>query len=301
VVLVIDEAWRYWPKGTRQKDLLPEQQTFFSEHRHRVGADGVSCEIVLISQDNSQLALAVLALVQETYWHADLSAVGQPNCFRVDVHAGAGVRGLKLNSFLGTYSADVWRYYRSHTRAPEGVQGREVKVDGRGNIFKGALFRYGLPAAGVLAVLGIWGVVRAFDGSQYEGPRPREDASAPARAPAPRSSVADEVAARAAERERKAAEEAREREAARQKAELEAREQEAARWRIAGDVGMPGGGGYFILEAHDGRSARVGRDQCQRAAVGWMCRYRDLEVVSRPAWSKVAEVRNILAGVGGGQ
>ncbi|QIB67454.1 hypothetical protein G3T16_20745 [Kineobactrum salinum] len=60
---MIDEAWRLWPAGTRANAMLEQHKSFLAEHRHMVSEDGRSTEVVIVTQDLSQLASYPRSLV----------------------------------------------------------------------------------------------------------------------------------------------------------------------------------------------------------------------------------------------
>ena len=119
VIWVIDEAWRFWKSGMKSVNLPEVQKEFFTEHRHMVGEDGRTNEIVLVTQDLQQLCAFVRGLVEETYRAVKLTAIGQKNRYRVDVHQGA-VTGQKpgkpMRQLYGKYKPEIYQYYKSHTR-----------------------------------------------------------------------------------------------------------------------------------------------------------------------------------------
>lgn len=121
-LIVLDEVWRYWKKEERKPET--EDEKFFAEHRHKVGRmpgiDGMlSQDIVLITQNTNEIPTWIKGRIASTYKVVKLNAVGADNRFRVDVYRGAqGERPAKdsfISASLGRYSADVWRYYQSHT------------------------------------------------------------------------------------------------------------------------------------------------------------------------------------------
>lgn len=284
-ILCLDEVWRYWPAGTRQSAILPEVQSFFAEHRHRVGADGLTCEIVLISQGSEQLAKAVLALVEQRFHHSSLVAIGQPSRYRVDVHQGWSKTGMLLNSYHGKFSADVWQFYRSHTRSETGAAGREARTDGRGNVLRRAGIVFGLPVAALLVIGGVVLLGRFLGGpsagseraapAASDGPAvatgqaARVDAAAEERARGREDALA---AKRLAEERKKAEEEARREERLLEEAEAKRRvavEAVAGRWRVVGSFSAAGES-VVLLAARDGGRRRMRGRDCELDGE-WSC------------------------------
>lgn len=160
VYFVLDECWRYWPAGKLPNQIPESEKEFFAMHRHRVGADGMSTEIVLVTQDLSQISGFVRALVEQTFRATKLTAVGSKNKYRVDVYEGA-VTGPKpsptrrLREMYGKYKPEIYALYRSHTQSQVGA-GQETKADSRGSLLKGWRIKIA-----VLALIGVpfvlWG------------------------------------------------------------------------------------------------------------------------------------------------
>lgn len=163
VIWIIDEAWRFWKSGMKSVNIPQVQKEFFTEHRHMVGEDGRTNEIVLVTQDLQQLCAFVRDLVEETYRAVKLTAVGQKNRYRVDVYQG-GVTGQKpgkpMRQLYGKYKPEIYQYYKSHTRnKTDFAAGMEEKADDRANVLKHPLIKVGIPAA--LLVMG-FGVYQAY-------------------------------------------------------------------------------------------------------------------------------------------
>lgn len=161
VVFVLDECWRYWPAGKLPNQIPESEKEFFAMHRHRVGEDGFSTEIVLVTQDLSQISGFVRALVEQTFRATKLTAVGSKNKYRVDVYEGA-VTGPKpsptrrLREMYGKYKPEIYALYRSHTQSMVAGAGDEVKADDRGSLLKGWRVKLSLAALALLPFL-LWG------------------------------------------------------------------------------------------------------------------------------------------------
>lgn len=167
VIWVIDEAWRFWKSGMKATHIPQSQKEFFTEHRHFVGEDGRTNEIVLVTQDLGQMCAFVRDLVEETYRAVKLSAVGQKNRFRVDVYTGAATGqkpGKPMRELYGKYKPEVYQYYKSHTRnKTEFAAGMEEKADKRANVLRSPLIWAGIPGAALMAVFSIWSLYQWFN------------------------------------------------------------------------------------------------------------------------------------------
>ena len=166
-VIVLDEVWRIWPAGIKAHEAPKAAKEFLYEHRHLVGADGYSTEIVLVTQDLAQISNFARLMVEKTMVATKMSAVGATGAYRVDMYAGAvcGSRGPKdrlLGQQNGRYTEEVWRYYKSHTKSQS--VGKEIQPDKRGVIWKQPIFVLGLPFAAVAVLFAAFSMQRFFGG-----------------------------------------------------------------------------------------------------------------------------------------
>lgn len=170
-VLVIDELWRLWPSGMRANQIPESHKSFLAEHRHIVGKNGRSTEIVFVTQDLSQIANFARGLVETTYRSVKLDTVGMKNKFRIDIYQGAATgpnppERQRLRQTFGRYSKEVYALYKSHTKSETGEAGVEDKVDRRANILKSGkivFIPFGI-AAGFFFVLMFIGAFKTFFG-----------------------------------------------------------------------------------------------------------------------------------------
>lgn len=167
VIWVIDEAWRFWQGGMKASQIPEREKQFFTEHRHCVGEGGHTTEIVLSTQDTQQMCSFVRDLIEETYRAVKLTALGQKNKYRVDVHQGAfklAAKGQALRQLYGVYKPEVYKYYRSHTHnKTDFAAGMEEKADDRSNLLKSWRFRVVMPLALVIMGFCIYKAVSYFD------------------------------------------------------------------------------------------------------------------------------------------
>lgn len=140
-LFVIDECWRLWPAGTNANRLEESHKSFFAEHRHLVGDDGRSTEIVLVTQGLEQIASFMRNLVETTFRVTKLSKMGVSKFYRVDVYSGAVTGpnppvGRREREIPGKFKKDIYQLYKSHTKSEVGA-GDESRADSRFNILKG--------------------------------------------------------------------------------------------------------------------------------------------------------------------
>lgn len=173
-VIVFDEVWRIWPAGMKANDIPNFQKEFLAEHRHKVGRDGLTQEVVLVVQDLSQISAYVRALVDTTYVAVKLDKVGAKSSYRIDVYAGSQ-KGPKypknvVSSFFGKYKPDVYKYYKSHTKSETGLPGMERVIDGRATVWNRPYIKYGFPVAVILLIYGVGSLLKFFNGGMDHKP-----------------------------------------------------------------------------------------------------------------------------------
>lgn len=189
-VIVIDEIWRYWGAGLKANEVSRAQLAFFKEHRHRVGPDGKSSEIVIIDQElGSGVARFIRDLVELTYIHQKHSKLGSTRRFRVDVYSKAMEAGKAshksgkfIRSMQGKYSSQYWNCYISHTQNTEdklGEAGLEAIADDRGSLLKSWTFRSAI--IGIIVVpFVLWWATSAANGMVHRrGVKSAQTASEP--------------------------------------------------------------------------------------------------------------------------
>lgn len=177
-LIVLDECWRWWPAGLTASKVPAHENEFFTQHRHKVGENGRSNEIVLVTQDLSQIAMFIRALIEQTFRVVKLTAIGSKNRFRVDVYEGA-VTGSKppearrIRQMYGKYDPNVYALYQSHTQSQTGEAGNEDKSDDRGNVLKGWRIKLAIaaiPLALVLFIVAGSSVMKFKDGVTKKKP-----------------------------------------------------------------------------------------------------------------------------------
>lgn len=157
-IIVIDECWRLWPAGMNASRLRESDKTFFAEHRHMVGDSGHSTEIVLVTQDLSQIASFMRNLIETTFRVTKLSKVGSAKLYRVDVYSGS-VTGpappvsRREREIPGKFKRNIYQLYKSHTKSSVGA-GDESRADGRFNVLGGWQFKImGLALIACIAIV----------------------------------------------------------------------------------------------------------------------------------------------------
>jgi zona occludens toxin len=170
IVLIIDEVWKIWKGGETSKDANEKHLTYLREHRHLVNEKQESTQIVLATQDLSDVAAYVRRLITTTYRHKKLDDLGMSNKFRIDIFQGAacGQNPEKekppINQINGnTYDPKIYQYYKSHTKTESSEIGAyENRMDERNNVFKNPRMYARLAFCAVLIGVAWWAVDSAF-------------------------------------------------------------------------------------------------------------------------------------------
>lgn len=165
-VFVFDECWDLWPAGLKATDIPHSHKNFIAKHGHMVCEEtNLTTEIVLVTQDLSQLCAFVKRLINETYRSTKLTAVGKPNSYRIDIYFGA-MEGAnppvakRIRQIFGKYEESVYKYYKSHTLSDH--VGIEQKADDRANMLQAKSFKYGAAVCLIVCVVAIWYVYSFF-------------------------------------------------------------------------------------------------------------------------------------------
>ena len=176
-VIIIDECWRWWPAGDKTNNIQPLYKEFFSEHRHKVGEDGKTQEIILVTQSPSDICLYLRQRIDKTVISNKNDAAGSKTTYNVGIYqqcpASLEKRHLKgeISSSYGKYKQSVFKYYKSHTKSESALPGLEQTQDKRATIYNSSFFRFLLPAVGLGCIWGAF-TVYGFFHKQEQVPEP---------------------------------------------------------------------------------------------------------------------------------
>lgn len=147
---ILDEIWRFWEN---RSSVTMRQQNFFRMHRHMVHPTlGFTCEVVLITQDVSDVCTKIRAVVEKTFVMTKHTELGTDKHYRVDVFSRAkfSSRTAPLNSFQRSYNPEYFKLYKSHSANDGDIQAKEKSIDKRGNIWQRPIIKYGVPLSVVI-------------------------------------------------------------------------------------------------------------------------------------------------------
>lgn len=166
-VVVLDEVWRLWPAGQKSHQVPVPFRSLLAEHRHRKDAKGNTMSVVLVTQDLQQISAWARSLIETTFVHTKLNALGAPTKFRVASYRGpvetnGPPQNRLIRESLGTYKKDVFSCYTSHTMAEtETGAVNESPIDKRANFWRrpsvwaGAVFAIAAPAWALSTLYGL--------------------------------------------------------------------------------------------------------------------------------------------------
>ncbi|APC14208.1 hypothetical protein BLL42_00015 [Pseudomonas frederiksbergensis] len=85
-LICIDEAWRFWGSDSK---IGTEHRIFFREHRHYAHAEtGVTCDLVLMVQDISDLHRILKTVVELSFRTTKIKSLGLNKIYRVEMWEG---------------------------------------------------------------------------------------------------------------------------------------------------------------------------------------------------------------------
>lgn len=151
-LVAIDEAWRPW--GTDSK-CIKAHMSFFREHRQCVNERGECCDLVVITQDISDIHKLLKNVIELSFLFTKLKTLGLYGRYRAEVYEGSKLYKTKKTGWSTRgYDKRIFPLYKSY--ASDSGAGVERVVDGRQNIFKSAGFVMPLVLAVVFIVGGVW-------------------------------------------------------------------------------------------------------------------------------------------------
>jgi len=145
-LIIIDEVWRYWPAGA---SFTKEHMSFFRLHRQITSEDGLSCDLVVISQDIWDIDRKLRSILESTFRMTKHRFIGRPEYYRVDVFSGGKIARKAISSFQRKYDKEIFALYSSYASK----KGVEAVADERINIFNSSGFKYGVPIGTVIFLI----------------------------------------------------------------------------------------------------------------------------------------------------
>lgn len=180
-VAIIDECWNRWPSGQRISKAPKNDLHWLKEHRHRVDEHGNSMQIVLCTQNPSDLAKWVRDLIAHTFWMTKLEELGMDEKFSVRIFKKAPTgdpdkipKRQLLRVTYGTYDPDVYQYYRSATQSKTNDVGVETAMDKRISLWRSPGFLFQIIGAPLLCFASVF-MLFHFGGQLMADDKPVEE------------------------------------------------------------------------------------------------------------------------------
>lgn len=137
-LVAVDEAYKIW--GTDCK-IHNEHKVFFREHRHYAHPDtGVTCDLVLMTQDISDLHRVLKVVIEQSFRTHKAKGVGLNSVYTITMWEGwkQTTKGI-VKDWTRTYNPQIFALYKSYAGDQ---QGKETATDSRQNIFRDRKFIY---------------------------------------------------------------------------------------------------------------------------------------------------------------
>lgn len=137
-----------------------QHKVFFREHRHYVNPETkVSCDLVLMVQDISDLHRILKVVVEVTFRTTKIKSLGLNKVYRVEMWEGHKLNPrLRVSVQNKKYSKEIFPLYSSYS----GGQGKEVQVDSRQNILNNKTLWVMIGSVILLAFTSLYFVKRFF-------------------------------------------------------------------------------------------------------------------------------------------
>lgn len=162
-MVCIDEAWRFW--GTDCK-LIKEHKIFFREHRHYVDEKTkVSCDLVLMVQDISDLHRTLKVVVEVAFRTTKIKTLGWNNTYRVEMWEGYRLSPRSRVSVQNKkYDKEIFPLYSSYV----GGKGKELQVDDRQNVLKNPKLWFMAIGVLLMGATGLYFALDFFNGGAFK-------------------------------------------------------------------------------------------------------------------------------------
>jgi zona occludens toxin len=137
-LICLDELWEVWPSGMKANNIPVHQLEFVKKHRHRTDETGRWQDIVFVTQNLSDIAVAIRDMVETTVMCRQLEDLGATDWFIREYYKGAikgvepGPPGKLINNERIQYKVQVYQYYVSNTQGqnksigPQGAKGHPI-------------------------------------------------------------------------------------------------------------------------------------------------------------------------------
>lgn len=168
-IYLIDEVHKLWPQGMRVSQFSQPEKEFITEHRHFVGevnGQGLTIEIVLVTQNLNQIATYVRNLVDVVYMTTKLNKQGFSKKYRIDTYDRPITNPRPtiepISTGFGKYDESVYKYYKSNTKNETRFDRGLEKPTSKTTIWHKPIVKYGMPLSVLIFALSIYYVSNFF-------------------------------------------------------------------------------------------------------------------------------------------
>lgn len=150
-LIIIDEFADLFGSDYSQRKASTKFFQFWSKHRHNLDENGISQDIIIVTQDLSMIAGWIKKWIKKTTRSVELDDLGLGGkMFKVVFYdrCPSGSNPIPLSVKTEKFDKTIFEYYESHTQKTESsdpiaIQGSQIK--NRTNIFKSPFFMFVLP------------------------------------------------------------------------------------------------------------------------------------------------------------
>lgn len=176
-LVAIDEAYKIWGSDVK---ILMEHKVFFREHRHYTHPDtGVSCDLVLMTQDIGDLHRSVRSVIGNSFKTHKAKGIGLDNVYTITMWEGWKQHAKHIvKDWTKTYDPEIFPLYKSYAGSKQGM---ELNADLRMNIFADRWLRFKIVAFVLIGCFIVWRLVHWWWGKTH----PDAPANAPTAAAVP--------------------------------------------------------------------------------------------------------------------
>lgn len=151
-LVAIDEAYKIWGKDEK---IHRQHLVFFREHRHYIHPDtGVSCDLVIMTQDIGDLHRAIKTVVGNNFKTHKAKGIGLDNVYTITMWEGWKQHAKHIvKDWTKTYDSEIFPLYKSYAGTR---QGKELNSDSRMNIFADGRMRIKIIAFVLIGLFILW-------------------------------------------------------------------------------------------------------------------------------------------------
>lgn len=184
-LVAVDEAYKIWGGDCK---IHNSHKVFFREHRHYTHPEtGVSCDLVLMTQDIADLHRTLRSVVGNSFKTHKAKGIGRDDLYTITMWEGWKQPAKHIvKDWTKTYDPAIFPLYKSYSGSK---QGKELNADSRMNIFgdrrtRLKIIAFVLIGCFILWRLGHWWWGKTHPEADHPPASPTAATAAPAKTPA---------------------------------------------------------------------------------------------------------------------